>query len=162
MYKRQGQYVVLNTAAERPRDFAFGSFTVGQPGTPVTAPTPDATVTMRDYRFTGSRSLPRRGTVRFENRGDQAHFAFSARLRRGVSERRALRAARSRSENALERIVLPQSFYEVDGVQSPGASADNEINFGRAGRYLLVCFLEGGPRNRSHNQLGMERVLNVR
>ena len=51
--------------------------------------------------------------------------------------------------------------YDVDaiakkGLISPGSTNDNEVSFGRGGRYAMVCFFS------EHNKLGMYRIYRVR
>jgi hypothetical protein len=140
-----------NTAPSR----GFGSFTTSAQANGATAPAPDATVRMEDLRFRGSATLPRRGTVRFQNFGLGPHIAVAFPLRAGVSNAAAGRAIRSGSDAAFGRIA-GGAPVGLQTVISPAQSDDQQVSFARSGRYALVCFVN------EHNRLGMYRIVTVR
>jgi hypothetical protein len=135
---------------------SFTTFTTapGPAGSP--APAPAATVRMQGRRFRGSAVLPRRGTVRVENRDGAAHVAIAFPLRRGVTSERPGRVLRSPSERTFGRIVAGTP-YALQSVLSGGTTTnDVEVAFPRPGRYGLVCFVG------EHHRLGMHRIVTVR
>jgi hypothetical protein len=134
---------------------AFTTFTTGGPNG-ASAPRPDARIRMVDYGFRGpTETLPRSGRIRVENAGTTLHFAIAFRLRRGVTSRQVNRAFRGTNERALGRVVAGEPV-DVQGLISQGSTNDNEVSFGRRGRYAMVCFFS------EHNRLGMFRVYRVR
>ncbi|MEA2180449.1 MAG: hypothetical protein QOG77_3746 [Solirubrobacteraceae bacterium] len=149
-------YVAMNIEGENPSGWEFTTFTVG--GTPngAAAPSADATVNFVDLRFTGDRTLPRNGTIRFRNRGWAPHFALAAPVRAGVSSSQVGRALRSGSDRTMGRALDFQRVIEPQALITRGADVVNEVRFPRAGRYALICFFEG------HAAQGMYRVVRVR
>ncbi len=146
-----------------PRRFRYTQISVG--GTPSGAvrPTPVATVGMYDYAFGMPNTLPRRGTVRFENRGDRLHFALAFPLRRGASRVAAVRALLRNDERRARRLIDERGATELVNYVSGGAVNDVEVKFPRAGNYVMVCFVEDGERgNPEHNTLGMVTPFRVR
>jgi hypothetical protein len=133
---------------------ALTTFTTGGP-TGASAPRPDARIRMVDYGFRGPKTLPRSGRIRVENAGTTLHFAIAFPLRRGVTGRQVNRAFRGINARALERVVAGEPV-DVQGLISQGSTNDNEVSFGRPGRYAMVCFFS------EHNRLGMYRVYRVR
>jgi hypothetical protein len=72
-----------------------------------------------------------------------------------VTGRQVNRAFGGTNERALERVVAGEPV-DVQGLISQGSTNDNEVSFGRPGRYAMVCFFS------EHNRLGMYRVYRVR
>jgi hypothetical protein len=144
-------YVAVVLAGRRQ---ALTTFTTGGPNG-ASAPRPDARIRMVDYGFRGPKTLPRSGRIRVENAGTALHFAIAFPLRRGVTDRQVNRAIRGTNERALERVVAGAPV-DVQGLISPGSTNDNQVSFGRPGRYAMVCFFS------EHNRLGMYRVYRVR
>ena len=133
---------------------AFTTFTTGGPNG-ATAPRPDARIRMVDYGFGGPKTLPRNGRIRVENAGTAFHFAIAFPLRPNVPNRQVNRALRGTNERALGRVIAGEPV-DVQGLISPGSTNDNEVSFGRPGRYAMVCFFS------EHNRLGMYRIYRVR
>jgi hypothetical protein len=144
-------YVAVVIAGRRQ---AFTTFTTGGPNG-ASAPRPDARIRMVDYGFRGPKTLPRSGRIRVENAGTTLHFAIAFPLRPGVTGRQVNRAFRGTNERALGRVVAGEPV-DVQGLISQGSTNDNEVSFGRRGRYAMVCFFS------EHNRLGMFRVYRVR
>jgi hypothetical protein len=152
---RAGTYLLLDTTQQ---PALRAQFTVGgEPGTAV-APEPDRTVGLREYRFDMAATLPRRGVVRFANRGDELHFALALRLTRAASTRSVLRQLREGRDDI--RGLGPAT--EPLGLVSGDTVNDVEVRF-RPGRYVLVCFYgDRESQNRPHSTLGMARGFRVR
>ena len=155
-------YVVINVSGE-PRNFRYAQFTVGDQPTGAVRPQPAATVGLYDYAFGMPSTLPRRGTVRFENRGDRLHFGIAYRLRRAAYRTAAVRALLDEDERRLVRLTVERDTREVIGVVSPGTVNDVEVDLPRAGHYVMVCYVsDGEPGRPSHNRLGMVTPFRVR
>ena len=148
-------YVAVNTEGENRAAFEVTPFTVGTTPNGATAPRADATVTMVDLRFTGDRTLPRNGSIRFRNQGWAPHFAVAARLRSGATSAAIGRALKG-NPRSLGRLLDLQNAGEPQALITRGADTVNEVRFPRSGRWALICFFE------SHAQQGMYRVVNVR
>jgi len=150
-------YLLINDAGkENPAEWIVAPLATGGTPTGATAPAADATVTMRDLRFGGAKALPRSGTVRVRNVGWAPHFALAAPLRTSARKGAVARALLRGSDRALGRLLNFRNSLELTGVVTRGAVADQEVTFGKRGRYVLVCFFEG------HNAQGMFRFVNVR
>jgi hypothetical protein len=162
------------TITLRPREYAIvefgrqprvvGSFTASEPGSGATAPAPDATVGLADFRFTGAGVLPRSGVVRWENRGRQMHEAVMFPVRTRADQRSVARAFR-RGAQEPRGIAGPPAPLGV-GLVDRGTVNDVQAERVRPGRYVVVCFLPDERRRsgrpRSHAQLGMVREVTVR
>jgi hypothetical protein len=150
-------YLLINDAGrENPAEWVITPLAVAGAPTGATAPAPDATVQMRDVRFLGASTLPRRGTVRVRNVGWAPHFAVAARLRGGARPDAVGRAIRGNRERVLGRLLDFRNSLTLTNILTRGAAADQEVRFNRPGRYVLVCFFEG------HNAQGMYRFVRVR
>lgn len=152
---KAGTYLVLDTTQQ---PAVRAEFTVGgEQGTAV-APEPDRTVSLREYRFSMAATLPRRGVVRFANRGDELHFALALRLKRGTSTSSVVRRLRAGEED----IAGLGAATEPLGLVSGDTVNDVEVLF-QPGRYVLVCFYgDRESQNRPHSTLGMARGFQVR
>ena len=152
------QYVVLvEQEVDRgapPRSLT--TFTSGDQPNGATAPAPAATIRMQGLRFRGARTLPRAGTVRFENRDGVAHFGIAFPLRKGVTTARLGAALRSDDQRAAGRVVAGQPYVAQQVLSGGDTTNDQEVRFPKAGRYGLVCFIDG------HERLGMYRIITVR
>lgn len=158
--KPDATYVVLNIA-RNVGNSPLAPFSVGAAGTG-TRPVPAKVVGMYDYAYAMDPSLPRRGVVRFENRGDRIHFAVAFPLRRGASRAAAVRALIRNQERRFTRLAIEQDAYEPVGVVSGGSVNDVEVNFRRPGNWVFACFLSDGERGAEHNTLGMVKAFRVR
>jgi hypothetical protein len=136
------------------RASAVTSFTTGV-DSGARAPAPDARIRTVDYGFRGTKTLPRNGRIRVDNRGSTFHFALAFPLRPGVSGKQVGRAFRGSSQKAVGSIVAGPPVT-VQGLISQGTTNDNKVQFARKGRYAMVCFFG------EHNRLGMYRVYKVR
>ncbi len=160
---RSGVTYVGVTGGEDPRTFRYAQFTVGGTASGAVRPTPAATVGLYDYAFGMPSTLPRRGTVRFENRGERLHIAVAFPLRRGASRVAAVRAFLRNDERRIGRLIDERGITDPVSILSGGAVNDVEVNFPRTGNYVMVCFLQDGERgNPEHNTLGMVKPFRVR
>jgi hypothetical protein len=139
-----------------PASRGFGTFASSAQPNGATAPRPSATVRMVDLRFRGSTTLPRRGVVRVENFGGGPHIAVAFPLRQGVTTAQWGRALRSNNQQAANRLIAGAPTVLQNILGGGGNTNDQTVSFSRAGRYALVCFIDG------HEQLGMFRFVNVR
>lgn len=152
-------YVVLaepdaeSDGKTKPRSLT--TFTTSGTANGATAPRPRATVRMQGLSFRGPGTLPRRGTVAFENRDGVAHFALAFPLRKGTTRRQLGRALES-GESAIGRIVAGAPYMAQSLISGGDTGNVQELSFPARGRYGLVCFVDG------HDRLGMYRVITVK
>jgi len=155
-------YVAANTSGN-PRNFRYATFTVGTAAGGAERPAPAATVGLYDYAFGMPATLPRRGTVRFENRGERLHIAVAFPLKRGASRTAAVRALINNREKRLGKLIVGRDVRDVLGLVSGGSVNDVEVNFPRTGNYVLACFIsDGEPGSPGHNKIGMVTPFRVR
>jgi uncharacterized cupredoxin-like copper-binding protein len=155
--KPNTSYLLIDDAGkESTAEWIVAPLATGGAPTGATVPEPDAEVLMRDVRFAGDRTLPRKGTIRVRNIGWAPHFTLAARLKGGSRRGAVARALRADRQRALGRLLDFRNTLEVSSILTRGASADYDVTFGKRGRYVLVCFIEG------HNTEGMYRFVRVR
>jgi hypothetical protein len=161
---RPGATYVAGYIPDNPKDAPLESFTVGTSTSGASRPVPDATVGLYDYAYGMPGTLPRRGVVRFENHGDRLHMAVAFPLRRGTSRVEAVQALlRNRQRRFFGRLVNQRRATEPLGPVSSGTVNDVEVDFGRRGNWIFVCFIGDGERgNPSHFTLGMVKAFTVR
>lgn len=137
------------------------SFTVGAGPNGATAQQPDATIRMRDYRFSMPSRLSRTGRFRFTNVGQDPHFAVAFLLKRSARTGDFVRALRRGQDRRIEDDIAGAS--ELVGLVSPGTTNDITFRFNRRGRYVMACFFaDRKTRGREHTRLGMVRGFQVR
>ena len=161
---RPGATYVAGYIPDNPKDTPLEAFTVGTSASGASRPVPDATVGLYDYAYGMPATLPRRGVVRFENRGDRLHMAVADPLRRGTSRAAAVQALlRNRQRRFFGRLVNQRRATEPLGPVSSRTVNDVEVDFGRRGNWVFVCFIGDGERgNPSHFTLGMVKAFTVR
>jgi len=153
-----GDYLVADVSTEKRTPST--PLTVGGDPNGATAPTPKATVTLRDYRFSLNRSLPRKGVVRFVNAGKHNHMAIALKVADAAAQRKLVAALKKGKEKAAEKLIRGTGT-NLDLV-SPGESSDVKASYGK-GRYVFVCFF-GSKRskNKPHFLLGMAKPFQVK
>jgi plastocyanin len=135
---------------------AFATFTTSTDSNGATAPAPDATIRFQGLSFKGASTLPRTGTVRFENRDDTNHFALAFPLRSGVTTKQLGKAVKSNSDAAFGKLAAGPPEL-IQNVISGGYTAnDQELTFAKKGKYGLLCYIDG------HQLLGMYRIVTVK
>jgi hypothetical protein len=149
-------WLVNDAGRENPNTWIFTPLAVEGAPTGATAPRPDAAITLRDNRFLGARTLPRNGTIRVRNVGWAPHIAIAFPLRRSARPAAVGTALRRNRERAMARLLDLPNTVEVASVLTRNAVVDQEIRFGKRGRYVLVCFVE------NHQRQGMYRFVRVR
>jgi hypothetical protein len=139
------------------------AFTVGTTPTTAVRPVPSATVGMYDYAYGMPGALPRSGVIRFENRGERVHMVVAYPLRRGTSRAKAVHALlRNKQRRFFGRLINQRRGIEPLGPVSSGTVNDVEVDFGRGGNWIFICFIGDGERNDpSHFTLGMAKAFRV-
>ena len=133
------------------------SFTVvAAPATQVaSAPAPDVTVTMSDYKFEPSRPLgPGRQVIRIENTATQWHEMVFVKLEAGKKVEDLLKW--------LEKPEGPPPASPVAGTSpmSPGETVWVTVDL-TAGDYAFICFLPDAKDQKPHFIHGMMQPLRV-
>jgi hypothetical protein len=132
------------------------TFTVTKSSHSMTLPTPAATVTMKDFAFTGPATLAEGELVRFRNVGKVLHMAVAARFKDMTAATKAVKAFKAGKDGAAEKQAIGQATF-MD-VNSPGAMQQELITV-KPGVYVLACFMS--THGKEHTRLGMERVITV-
>jgi hypothetical protein len=165
---RLGATYVAGYIVDDPENRRMGArlaaFTVGTTTAAASRPVPAATVGLYDYAYAMPGTLPRRGVIRFENRGERIHMAVAFPLRRGTSRAAAVQALlRNRQRRFFGRLVNQRRASEPLGPVSSGTVNDVEVEFGRRSNWVFVCFIGDGERgNPQHFKLGMVKAFTVR
>jgi hypothetical protein len=160
---RPGTTYVVANIPDRMRDTRFAQFTTATTPTTATRPAPVATVGVYDYAYGMPSTLPRRGVVRFENRGERLHIAVAFPLRRGVTGTAVTRSLLRGQERRFDRQVIGRLAYEPLGVVGAGTVNDVEVDFRRRGNWVFVCFISDGEAgNPAHFSIGMVKAFRVR
>ena len=154
-----GTYLVANTTSET-RTPSIVLTVSGDPNG-ATAPAPVTTVTMHDYKYVLSRSIPRSGVVRVINKGKRIHMmiAFKAQNAAGAAKlSKALRKGDQKTVNKLIRGV----GTNLDPI-APGQTEDlAAVHYGK-GSYVFACFWKSSAsKGKSHERLGMTKVISVK
>lgn len=152
-----GDHAVVNFGKKGAQ--VAGYFTVGTEQSTAVAPAADATVTLEDYAFGGPSTLPKGGTIRVENTGKVQHHALVMPLRKGVNAKKVLKDIKAGKEPANALGGPPSALTEV---VSPGTTNDVQTTPSKAGKYLLVCFLQNSPKQPPHAVQGMAKVVTVK
>jgi hypothetical protein len=154
-------YAMLQVTADDPKKWVYSVFQVGAETSTAVAPEPDATVRFVDFGFRGSSTLPRKGIVRFENRGKAPHFTVAFPLRKGADPKAAVRAIKKNQEKRFTRRMAGGEPSEPQGLITGGSVNDVEVSFPKRGNYVLACFFSAGPRAKPHSARGMVRAVTV-
>ena len=161
---RPGATYVAGYIADNPKNAPLKAFTVGTTAAGASRPVPDAIVGLYAYAYGMPATLPLRGVVRFENRGARLHMAVAYPLRRRTSRAAAVHALlRNRQRRFLGRLVNQRRATEPLGPVSSGTVNDVELDSGRRGNWVFVCFIGDGERGSpSHYTLGTVKAFTVR
>lgn len=132
------------------------TFTVTTSSRSMTLPTPDATVTMKDFFFTGPSNWREGELVRFQNVGKVLHMAVAARFKDMADATKAAKALKAGNDKAAEKLAVGSATF-MD-TNSPGAMQQETIDV-KPGVYVLACFM--ATNGKEHTRLGMERVITI-
>ncbi len=138
-----------------------GSFTVAPGAASGTAPTPDATVTMKDFKIKAPATLPSTGLVRFENKGKSPHFVAVARAASKAKAEKVAELLHMGKEKQAGKLITGDTA--AVGLISPGVANDVPFKAVKKGYYVLVCFYgDSKSHGKEHSMLGMETVVRVK
>jgi plastocyanin len=131
-------------------------FTVTRSSRSTQLPKPDATITMKDFAFTGPSTLLAGELVRFRNAGKVLHMAVGARFKTMADATKAAEELKAGNDKAAEKLAIGEvSFMDTN---SPGAMQQETIDV-KPGVYVLACFM--ATNGKEHTRLGMERVITI-
>jgi hypothetical protein len=153
-----GQYVALNTEGEKASKWTHTTFTVTAAPAPAAPPAAAATERTIDFRFAGPRTLRHGQLVRFVNDGYVVHMDLAFPVRSSAAGAKLVKALTAGNERQAEKLVAgpPVDFA---GPLSTGGFQQETIT-APSGWYVQVCFMDTQD-GRSHNRLGMERVIKI-
>lgn len=152
-----GQYLALGAPGEGPPKF-HTRFTVTAARSPLSLPTPQATVRAIDFGFRGPSTLHDGELVRFENEGFLVHMdvAFPAKSRQAAQK--IAKGLLTGHEKGLEKLASGAPF-SFAGPVSSGAYQQETIT-AKPGWYVQACFMETQTKV-DHTRLGMERIIKI-
>jgi len=153
-----GDYLVADTTG----DTATPSRVLHVEGAPTgaSAPKPVSTVTMGDYTYKLSRTLPRNGVVRFKNAGTRTHMAVVLKTRNAADQRKLVGLLRKNDQEGAGKLIAGDG-PGVD-LMAGGQSADVPVKYAK-GTYVMVCFWASkGSQDKPHNVIGMEKAFTVK
>lgn len=152
-----GQYIVLVGAGEGEVQLRT-SFTVTAAKSPVTLPTPQATIRSIEFAFRGPSTLHDGELVRFENEGFLVHMDIAFPVKNMKVAKRVVKLLLAGKEKGLEKLIsgAPVTFQ---GPVSHEAFQQETIT-AKPGIYVQACFMDTQD-GRSHTQLGMERIIHI-
>src|SRR5688500_9932586 len=119
----------------------------------------DATIEMAEYSYDVSGEIPRGGTIRLMNSGDEFHMLGVGKLKGGKTYEEALEALKSESEDddagVYDQISMPGAFM------GPGEQADISVASLDAGHYVIACFVNVEGKETPHFLRGMTGEVTV-
>jgi hypothetical protein len=151
--------VVFEGEGKKAKQYAAGGFTVrdvlaaGPPAEPQT----EATIGLRDFRFTGAKTVPANGGLKIVNEGEQLHELVVAKVKGKMSD--AVKAAKAGKFNKIKMAGPPS---QLTGIVSGGTTNVVEPKLA-PGQYLMLCaYGDKNSRNKPHAALGMVETITVR
>jgi hypothetical protein len=154
---KPAQYVIADLNAP-PSSNRHTVVTVAQNASPAALPSADATVRMKEYRFTGPATLRRGEMVRTVNAGKQQHMAIALKVKNGKVARQVEALLRKGKDKRAQKLLKGVGNL-IDDV-SPGAVNQSKLTLAR-GTWVLACFMTN-RKGVEHTRLGMERTLVVK
>jgi hypothetical protein len=154
---KTGQYVVADLNAS-PKSNLHTVINVAQSPAPAALPPADATIRMKDYKFTGPRVLKRGELVRIENTGKEQHMAVAIKVRNGRAAKQVEALLRKGKDRQVEKGLKVVGQLQDD--VSPGAVNQGVLTLPK-GTWVLACFMTTA-KGVEHTRLGMERTLVVK
>jgi hypothetical protein len=154
---KPAQYVAADLNA-KPSSNRHAVFTVTQNPNPAALPAADATVRMKEYRFSGPKTLKRGELVRTENTGKQQHMAIGLKVKNAKVAKQVEALLRKGKDKKAQKLLRGISNLTDD--VSPGAINQGVLTMPK-GTWVLACFMTNS-KGVEHTRLGMERTLVVK
>jgi hypothetical protein len=155
---KPAQYVIADLNAKPSDANRHTVIQVAQNPAPAALPAADATFRMKDYRFTGPKTIKRGGLVRTVNSGKEQHMAVALRVKNAKQAKTFEKLLRKGKDGKVEKKIRGIGFLSDD--VSPGAVNQGVVTMPR-GTYVLACFMTN-KKGVEHTRLGMERTLIVK
>jgi hypothetical protein len=153
------EIVVFEGEGKKAQQYVAGGFKVRDvlAAGPPTEPETTATIGLRDFRFTGTKTLPAGGGLKIVNEGEQLHELVVAKVKGKMSD--AVKAAKAGTFNKIKMAGPPAQLI---GIVSGGTTNVVEPKLA-PGRYLMLCaYGDKNSRNKPHAALGMVETITVR
>jgi len=152
-----GQYVALGAPGEGPPKL-HTAFTVTAAKSPMSLPTPEATVRSIEFGFRGPATLHDGELVRFENEGFLVHMDIAFPAKSNKAAKQIVKAMLAGKEKGLEKLAAGAPFSFAGPLSS--GSYQQETITAKPGWYVQACFMETQD-GRDHTRLGMERIFKI-
>jgi hypothetical protein len=153
------EIVIFEGEGKKAQQYAAGGFKVRDvlAAGPPTEPETMATIGLRDFRFTGAKTLPANGGLKIVNEGEQLHELVVAKVKGKMAD--AVKAAKAGTFNKIKMAGPPSQLV---GIVSGGTTNVVEPKLA-PGRYLMLCaYGDKNSRNKPHAALGMVETITVR
>lgn len=154
---KPAQYVVADLNS-KPSQNLHTNMPVAQNPSPLALPRPDATVRMKEYKFTGPSKLKRGELVRTVNAGKQEHMAIALKVKNAKQAKQLESLLRKGKDGKARKLI--KGIGNLTDEVSPGAVNQSKVTLAR-GTWVLACFMTNS-KGVEHTRLGMERTLIVK
>jgi hypothetical protein len=154
-----GKYLVIN---DNPFPFVVAqTLTATAPTTPRAAPPSSATVNaLTKRRFGGSKVLPAKGTITFNNKSTESpHFLVLSQVKKGTTRKQVFKQVKRGFKG-------PNHFVkggDQAGSDVLGEGKSQTLNYHvHKGTYAELCFFNDPKTGMLHALMGMIRIVHVK
>lgn len=132
----------------------------GDPATAPKLPAASATVSLSDFKYTVTGTLPRNGVVRLVNKGKRNHMLINFKAQNAAGAARMIKALKTGKEKAFQKEIRGTG----PSVPLVGPGEPQNLKFStRPGSYVFVCFWESKQSGgKSHFTKGMIKAVTVK
>jgi plastocyanin len=151
-----GTYVALDlaTAATTP---PYTVFTVWPSHHPAAMPKAGATISSREFGFTGATKIYDGQTVQWANAGFVVHMIQGIEAPNLATAKKIAALLKAGNDNAAAALATGE--YGWDGALSHGQSFESVVTQ-KPGYWVIACFMDTQD-GREHTTLGMEKVIQI-
>ena len=151
-----GTYVALDlaTAAKTP---PLTVFTVRPSYHPAAMPKAGATISTREFGFTGASTIDDGQTVQWANAGFIVHMIQGIEAPNLATAKKIAAELKAGNDNAAGALATGE--YGWDGALSHGQSFESVVAQ-KPGYWVIACFMDTQD-GREHTTLGMEKIIQI-
>ena len=150
-----GNYVAVDLGASGVPPHT--AFTVWPDPAPAPLPAAGATISSREFGFTGPARISDGEIVRWANAGFLVHMIVGIEAPNLAAARKISALLKAGDDNAAQ--ALATGFFGWDGQLSHGQSFETVVSQ-RPGYWVIACFMDTQD-GREHTTLGMERIIQI-
>jgi hypothetical protein len=149
-----GTYVALDLNLNVP---PTATFAVTRAKHPAALPKPGATISSREFGFTGATKVRDGELVNWANAGFLVHMIFGAEAPNLATADKIAADLKAGNDNGAQALAI--GTYDWDGALSHGQSFESVVSQA-PGYWVIACFMETQD-GREHTLFGMERVIQI-